>query len=130
MEIAITTSHQAGYLLATAQGRFALEPAKRHFLALLEVIVRENAERVLVDAREVTGKLRVLERFLYGEFAAHAVARLTELVAIRPPKFAYVAAHPILDPGRLGENVARERGMNVRAFDSMEEALDWLLAES
>lgn len=104
-----------------------MQPARRHFLALLDVIAREGIERVLVDAREVTGKPRVLERFLYGEFAAAAAARLTELVAIRPPKFAYVALAPVLDPRRLGESVARRRGMNVRAFDNVENAVHWLL---
>jgi len=130
MEIALTTSQQPGYLLATAVGRFGLESAKQHFLALLEVVARENAERVLVDVREVRGRVKILERLLYSEFAADAVARLTELVAMRPPKFAYVALAAQIDPGRLGETVARRRGMNIRAFDNAEDAVFWLLADS
>jgi hypothetical protein len=46
------------------------------------------------------------------------------------PRFAYVLEKPVLDPERLGETVARNRGMDVKAFDNIEEADRWLLDAS
>ena len=43
-----------------------------------------------------------------------------------PRGFAYVLEEPILDQGRFGETVAVNRGMRVRAFDSLEAARGWL----
>jgi hypothetical protein len=126
-ELVLATSFESGYLRATASGKFSLERAKRHFLALLDVVARERVERVLVDGRGVTGRPRMLERFLYGEFAAAGAARLAKRQSSGAPKFAYVLLDPVLDPGRLGEVTARKRGMNVRAFDNLEDALQWLL---
>ncbi|MGH7471684.1 MAG: hypothetical protein ACRENP_27340, partial [Longimicrobiales bacterium] len=82
---------------------------------------------VLLDGRGITGKPRMLERFLYGEFTAAATARLPGHGVFRTSKFAYVLHEPVLDPGRLGERAARRRGMNVRVFDNVEDAVQWLL---
>jgi hypothetical protein len=42
------------------------------------------------------------------------------------PKFAYVLVAPVLDSRRFGETVARNRGMQVKAFDNLREAEHWL----
>jgi hypothetical protein len=83
--------------------------------------------RVLVDAREVTGKPKMLERFLYGEFVAATTAQLSEKVVLPSLKISYVVAEPLLDARRLAETTARKRGVNVRGFDNMEDATQWLL---
>ena len=44
----------------------------------------------------------------------------------RHPKFAYALKSPVLDAERFGEIVARNRGMKVKAFESVQEAMDWL----
>jgi hypothetical protein len=126
-ELALTTRIEPGYLHATVKGKFSLKAAQQHFLALLDVIALEQMDHILVDGREVTGKPKMLERFLYGEFVAAAAAQLAERVVLPAPKFAYVLGEQSLDPRRLAETTARKRGMNVKAFDNMEEAIQWLL---
>src|SRR5262245_36109905 len=44
----------------------------------------------------------------------------------RAAQFAYVLQAPVLDPQRLGEIVAVNRGMWVKAFDNLADALGWL----
>ena len=61
-----------------------------------------------------------------GEFAAQTVADFAERGVSRATKFAYVLREPVLDPQRFGETVAVNRGMFVKAFDSPEDALQWL----
>ncbi len=46
--------------------------------------------------------------------------------SIAASAFAHVLKEPVLDPQRFGETVALNRGMNVRTFDNLEDALAWL----
>ena len=48
------------------------------------------------------------------------------LAASRAPQFAFVLLEPILDPGRLGQIVALNRGMNVTMAENESEAEAWL----
>ena len=114
-------------LHVTATGEFSLEEAQRTFLELLQVIQHTEAQKVLFDGRELVGNPIVVERFYYGEFAANSVEQLTKNGwSGAPPQFAYVLHEPLLDPLRLGETVAVNRGMNVKAFTNTKEALQWL----
>ena len=68
----------------------------------------------------------MMERFYYGEFAAQTVAKFTSRGVSGSTQFAYVLEVPVLDPGRYGETVAANRGMLVKAFDNLDDALGWL----
>ena len=116
-----------GLLQAIATGEFSLEEAKRTFLELLEVVKETRAANVLFDGRELVGNPIIVERFYYGEFAANLVQELIDNGwKGKQPQFAYVLHEPLLDPLRLGETVAVNRGMNVRAFTNHKEAIQWL----
>jgi hypothetical protein len=121
----VTTSLEAGYLRATAQGRFVLAQANRAFFNMLDIAEDANARRILVDGRGITSAPRALERYLYGKFVAEAAMRLSRRTGV-PMKFAYVLAPPVLDYRRLGEFTARKYGMNVRAFENTDDAVSWL----
>jgi hypothetical protein len=93
---------------------------------MLEAVGLHKADKVLFDGRKLTGKPETIERFYYGEFAAQTVANFAERGVSRATQFAYVLREPVLDPKRFGETVAVNRGMFVKAFDSLEDALGWL----
>jgi hypothetical protein len=124
----LRTFREPTYLRAVASGEFQIRPAQRQFMDLLDSMIQNGADRVLFDGRLVTGDLTTLERYLYGSFAAQLSSRLPARVFPQPPKFAYVLEHPVLDANRLGETVARNRGMSLRAFDNYDEAMAWLLS--
>jgi hypothetical protein len=67
-----------------------------------------------------------MERFYYAEFAAQSVANFANRGVSLTTQFAYVLKEPVLDPRRFGETIAVNRGMFVRAFDTLEDALKWL----
>ena len=113
-------------LYATITGHFALEDAMRTFLELLHAVAQHRSEKVVFDGREIWGDVASFERFCYGDYVANEVVALVNRSGMKPPKFAYVLKEPILDPGRYGETVAANRGMRVRAFDNLEDALEWL----
>ena len=116
---------ESGLLKVEANGEFSLEEAKRVFLEMLGAVAQYQAEKVLLDGRNVKGNPREFERFLYGEFAAQETVRLAHKHKI-VPWFAYVIHEPLRDPGRYGETVAVNRGMNIKVFETMEEAFEWL----
>jgi hypothetical protein len=116
---------ESGFLKVEANGEFSLGEAKRAFLEMLEAVLHHHAEKVLLDGRNVKGKPRDFERFLYGEFAAHNTISLVHEYRI-VPRFAYVLNEPLRDPGRYGEIVAVNRGMIVKTFETLEDAFEWL----
>ena len=114
-------------LRVIATGEFSLEAAEQTFLELLDAVARHKSEKVLFDGRALKGDPGTIHRFLYGKFAADAVVRyIREGRVSRAPQFAYVLQEPVLDPQRLGETAAANRGMRVKAFDNPKDALGWL----
>lgn len=116
---------ESGLLKVDASGEFSLEEAKQAFLEMLAAVARYQAEKVLLDGRKVKGNPEDLQRFYYGEFAARETLRLVNVHKI-VPRFAYVIHQPLRDPRGLGENVAVNRGMNVKTFETLEDAFEWL----
>ena len=113
---------ESDFLSTDVSGEFSLKEAKRIFLEILDAVTRYKVNKVLFDGRRIVGKPELMERFFYGEFVAEAWRGMLPIV----PKFAYVLEHPVLDPARFGETVAINRGMIVKAFDNLEDALGWL----
>ena len=113
-------------LWASYSGDFSLSEAERTFDEILEGLEQHKLSRVLVDGRQIVGNPEPLERFYYGKYVAEGVAKAVNGRKIDVPRFAYVLKEPVLDPNRLGEIVAINRGMRVKAFDNLKEGLWWL----
>ena len=126
MELTLRNRADRGFLYATLSGDFSLAEAERSFLQILESVERHKVKKVLVDGRAINGEPTNMERFYYGEFVANAVAELRFTRESGAPKFSYVLIEPVLDPRRLGETVAVNRGMLVKTFDNLADALEWL----
>jgi hypothetical protein len=119
-------SADSGTLHVTATGKFSLQAAKRTFVEMMNAVAKHQVAKVFFDGRSVKGKPEVIERFYFGEFAANTVIRYSARGPCPSTAFAYVLKEPLLDPGRFGENVAVNRGMNVRVFDNVKDAQRWL----
>ena len=127
MAMRVDTSVEPGLLRVTLAGPFTIQEAQAAFLETLEALARHGTDKTLVDGRELKGEPDTIQRFLYGEFAATSVARYIDEGRIpATPQFAYVLHEPVLDPRRFGETVALNRGMWVKAFDDLDEAVAWL----
>ncbi|HXX56371.1 MAG TPA: hypothetical protein VEI96_00055 [Thermodesulfovibrionales bacterium] len=126
MGMNLRISAESGLLHVIVTGEFSLREAERTFIEMLDAVSEQKAMKILFDGREVKGEIENYQRFLYGKFAAETVARYRIERSIPQPQFAYVLHESILDPGRFGETVAVNRGMWVKAFDNLEDALEWL----
>lgn len=127
MSMKIEIEEHEGLLRVIASGGFSMASAFNRFLEMLDAVERTGGKKILVDGRTVSGNPEIIERFIYGEFAAKAVARyMMGGTSRRMPQFAYVLHVPMRDPSRFGETVAVNRGMWVKVFGSVDEALEWL----
>ncbi len=89
------------------------------------IYCRENGiRRLLIDTTKLTGfgVPGTVERFSMGERLARDARAAVKLVVVARPE--------VLDPGRFGVTVARNRGLFSNAFSSESEALKWLLDPS
>jgi hypothetical protein len=71
---------------------------------MLEVVPQYQAQKVLFDGRNVTGKPRDFERFLYGEFAAQETMRLLHKHGIAP-RCAYGILEPFVTRQGMGKTL-------------------------
>jgi hypothetical protein len=126
MSMSLEISPEPGFLHVGAMGTFSLQEAKRTFIEVLEAVALNKTDKVLFDGQGLAGNPEVVERFYYGEFAAKSVAKFAARGVSRDTKFAYVLKVPMLDPRRFGETVAVNRGMVVKAFDNLDDAIAWL----
>lgn len=124
MSMTLEMRAESGVLRVVAMGEFSLDEAQRTFVEILVAVARHKVKQVLFDGRGLAGEPQTIERFYYGEFAANAVAHTS---GVSPAThFAYVLEEPVLDPKRFGEIVAANRGMFVKTFDNLKDAVGWL----
>ena len=116
---------EQGVLNAVVTGEFELALAKIQFVEILDEVVQSGETKVLIDGQQMTGKPGDFERFLYGEFVAKATLEVMRERKIKL-RFAYVIHEPVRDPERFGENVAVNRGMDVKVFEDTNAAIQWL----
>jgi len=91
--------------------------APRLFAAVRQQALAEKAAEILLDASAIKEKLTVVRRLQM------IMAFVTQLRGFR---VAGVLSEMTVDPQRLGETMARNRGANVKAFTRVPEARDWL----
>jgi hypothetical protein len=126
MSMKLRISAESGYLQVGATGKFSLAEAKRAFVEMLEAVARNKVGKVLFDGRGLWGRPEFMERFYYGKFASQMLAEFGAHGVSNTTKFAYVLEVPMRDPERFGEDVAWNRGMEVKTFDNLNDALEWL----
>ena len=126
MRMHVTMRPDGAHLYVEARGQFSLEEAKRTFLEILAAADLHDTENVLFDGLALSGQLTVMERYAYGAFVAEAALGFARRHPRSATRFAYVLSEPVLDPARFGETVAVNRGVHLRTFDNVEDALAWL----
>ncbi len=93
---------------------------------ILEICSLHQATKILFDVRGLTGNMSTLHRFTMASvFAAkYVLARCTG--KIPHSRFAVIGNAPIVDKGKFEENVAINRGLPVKTFTELAQALEWL----
>src|SRR5262245_36504225 len=118
MNVQLQIEEMSGYLAARFIGEGAPSEAHQQFAFIVEHCKRANYKKLLIDFTARNKKVTIADRFNFGEksrvFASH---NIKVAVLARPDQF---------EPTRFGELVARNRGANLRGFDDIRAAEEWL----
>jgi hypothetical protein len=113
----VTYDLRTRMLVVTASGEYTID----WFIELIGEIARravqQQAACILLDVRELNGIVSFVDRYRAGYKAAESWILIPVAV---------VGTTPFIDPGRLGETVARNRGVNVKVFTDITDAERWL----
>lgn len=126
MEMNTSFEQREDHLVFHIQGHFEMEGLGAVLDQMIDAVAQTQALRVLVDATAVTGEPSVWQRFQFAVLFAERFLKARAKNIIPISHFALVGKEPLLDPKRLGEKVAQNRGLPVRIFTSEVEALEWL----
>ena len=81
--------------------------------------------KVLCDAKNVYGSISPTARLSFSLFLAKEnIGRL--ITRNKVVKVAFLAKPELIDPGRIGATILRNRGMNVLVTSDRQEAVKWL----
>lgn len=113
------------YVHATLSGAFTLQSARDVYRGILQAAAARGEPRILMDCTRISGEMTAQDRLEFGTYMAteqqNVLGRLPE-----GPKVAILAVPPIMDPGRFTQAVANNRGVRMRASESLPELLSWL----
>jgi len=107
----------SGYLRMKLAGRYSLPELREAIAAIGAEIDRAGHARVLVDFTGVQGDIPDIDRYETGVYAAEQLARI-ERVAVLSGRQQRV--------NHFFEDVARNRGLQVRVTQDPAEALAWI----
>jgi hypothetical protein len=125
MSISLKFEPRAGFLYCAASGEYRFEDACSAIQEVLAESAQNDATKVLVDFLQMDGSPTMAERYTTSEFLAREmVDHITQLK--RFPRLALLGKEPLVDPNRFGELVARNRGVQMKTVEQMEDAVSWL----
>jgi hypothetical protein len=127
MAMVVEINLEKEFIRVRLTGEFSLAEAKDALVRMFEAVAAHKATRVLVDCRDIKGKMTVMDHFEYSTFGAQELHKAFSKGVSTSTRLAYVSKPPLFDSNsKFGETVAVNRGVNVLTTDSMEEALKWL----
>jgi hypothetical protein len=114
-------TREGAWVVVHARGRGDITWLKQLLRDAVAATRVESIRALLVDLREFSAPLTDLDRYDIGMVGA------MEGLAV---PCAAILSEAMLDPRRLGETVARNRGVNARGFSSLEEGRAWLTEQA
>jgi hypothetical protein len=115
-----TLTDREGYLEAVLQPTSSSDLIKRQFEEVVQTCKARKPSRLFLDFSTITGKFSTLERYEFGVFGARLVPDVGRVAVLIAPD--------VIDPEKLGGQVARNRGLNIELFLDRAAAMAWLLA--
>lgn len=110
--------NQGSYLLVEFFGEFSLEASKQCVDRMIAACKQYGQRNVLLDCRRMNGSMPVFERFQVAEYGASQGRQIMRLALVRPAGFS--------PSDSLVEDVAVNRGMDLKTFNDFTAAEQWL----
>lgn len=115
----LSVTDEGAYVLAEFSGEFSVDAGRRCLDAVVAACSEWERSVVLFDFRKMSGRLTISDRFevmAYGQTTRGTISRMA--LVNRPVDI-------LLDS--FAENVAVNRGVNLRVFSDIDRAIAWLL---
>jgi hypothetical protein len=122
MTIKIKIEKRAEYLVAKFSGEANLQDIGQRFESLAVRCRKEKKHKLLIDVTAIKAAPTFSDRYRAGESAV--------VFAEFGIKIALVGLSELVDPRRLGELVAQNRGVDGRVFIDLAAAEEWLLEKT
>jgi hypothetical protein len=122
MTIKIRIEKHEDYLVAKFSSGANLQEIGQRFEALAERCRKEKKHKLLIDVTAIKAAPTFSDRYRAGESAV--------VFAEFGIKIALVGITELIDPRRLGELVAQNRGVDGRVFTDLVAAEKWLLEKT
>jgi len=106
------------YIRIVFTAEFSEAAGKQCVDAMVETCRQLQVSKALLDCRKMTGAIKILESFNVVTYGGKMRGLLSKL--------ALVGREDQMLPDNFVENVAVNRGINLRLFTDLEEAIDWL----
>ena len=115
------------FIYIETSGEFSLDKALVNVKkAIAFFIEHKTIDKVITDCLHLTGSLSTVQRFEYAIFLVERMQEAFVAGVSRDIKFAYVMPEALVDLEHFSETVARNRGLHLKIFNTMEDALEWL----
>ena len=113
----LTYSIRPGCLLVLVRGRQIVENKSATIQAIAEEARKASVRAALLDTREVPGPVSFMDRFQLGALAGRYLSGVSIGVLARPDQ---------ADPQKIGQLVAKNRGVAVEVFTDPAAAEAWI----
>jgi hypothetical protein len=110
------------FVLIVYSGEFDMRSAHETIDHILQACSEKHCSAALLDCRNMTGKISTFDRYdsaMYGQVIKGTVSRMA---IVGPPN--------LVLSDNFFENVALNRGLNLRVFIDMDKAVGWLKGQS
>ena len=118
MAESIEIIEKRNYLLAVYIGKFSVQAARQTIDQIVQAIPENRLRAVLLDCRNLTGRLSIMDRYQTAIYGQHMIGRVSKLALVRPRE--------MIGADRFMETVAVNRGIYLRLFEDIGEAIAWL----
>jgi hypothetical protein len=122
MPTKVTIIHANDFIKATAEGALDLETSKKLLLELASASAHLDDHHIILDTRRAQSEMSATDVY-------YLASELCKLRMTFSPKTAVLCPRERFDLAEFFALCAKNRGFQVKAFTSYEEAFEWLLAE-
>ncbi len=106
------------YIRFDYTGEFSEDLGKLCIDAMVEACGQAKISKALLDCRKMTGEIQLFDSFKVAEYGVKMIGIIS--------KTALVGREDQMFSDNFVENVAVNRGINLKLFTNIEQAIDWL----
>ena len=109
---------EEAYIRFDYTGEFSEIMGKQCIDAMVEACSQVQISKALLDCRNMTGEIQMFSSFMVAEYGVKMIGIIS--------KTALVGREDQMLHNNFVENVAVNRGVNLKIFTDADEAIDWL----